>query len=321
MVNLKYEFNKQENYGIVLFGENKIFLDVEDIFKLTTSKNKFKYDESNIYPYFYRNKYKVTLLEFIYIFNKVDLIYTFKNNNKYDLRRENVDIKHKYHYEIIQKYPNAIYIQGHYKKNGKDAYNIKNPIWLINDIYYVYCKGDILCKLDKTSYSLIKNFEQEHNIKLTLFKHKNNYIMTTPNDLYIHQIIMNCYGNGKGTKHISVDHIDQNPLNNCFSNLRISDRKTQEGNSKGIKEGTKRARKKSAKPLPDGITQEMLPKYVVYYKQALNKEKGTYREFFQIEKHPKLEPNKRLASTKSMKVSILDKLQDIKEKLYELDNQ
>ena len=32
---------------------------------------------------------------------------------------------------------------------------------------------------------------------------------------------MECYGNGKGTKSISVDHIDQNPLNNRIENIMI----------------------------------------------------------------------------------------------------
>ena len=82
----------------------------------------------------------------------------------------------------------------------------------------------------------------------------------------------------------------------------IANRKTQELNSKGIKEGTKRARKKTAKELPEGITQNMLPKYVVYYKECYNKEKNLYREFFKIEKHPKIK--KPINSSKSNKKTI-----------------
>ena len=63
-------------------------------------------------------------------------------------------------------------------------------------------------------------------------------------------------------------------LNNKYHNLRITDRKTQEQNSKGIKENTKRERKYNAKPLPDGLTQEMMKKYVVYYSECYNKEKN-----------------------------------------------
>ncbi len=50
---------------------------------------------------------------------------------------------------------------------------------------------------------------------------------------------------------------------------------------------TKRARKHNARPLPEGLTQEMLPKYVVYYHECYNKERQLFREFFKIEKHPK----------------------------------
>jgi hypothetical protein len=92
------------------------------------------------------------------------------------------------------------------------------------------------------------------------------------NNLYIHQIITGCYGNGKGTKNISVDHIDQDPLNNSLENLRIATREEQEKNSKGIKEGTKRERS-SKKDLPDGISYEMFKKYVYYNREFYDKEK------------------------------------------------
>jgi hypothetical protein len=50
---------------------------------------------------------------------------------------------------------------------------------------------------------------------------------------------------------------------------------------------TKRAQKHNAHPLPKGLTQEMLPKYVVYYHECYNKERQLFREFFKIEKHLK----------------------------------
>jgi magnesium-transporting ATPase (P-type) len=68
-----------------------------------------------------------------------------------------------------------------------------------------------------------------------------------------------------------------------FDNLRISTRKEQENNSKGIMEGTKRERKHNAKPLPNEITRNMMKKYVVYYHEWLNKEKTRSREFFKID--------------------------------------
>ena len=129
---------------------------------------------------------------------------------------------------------------------------------------------------------------------------------------------MNCYGNGKGTNIISIDHIDRNPLNNTMENLRIATRKEQENNSKGIAEGTKRARKNGATELPEGIQQEMMQKYVVYYHEWLDKEHTREREFFKIETHPKLD--KIWMTTKSNKVSIQYKLNQANKVIDDLEN-
>ena len=60
------------------------------------------------------------------------------------------------------------------------------------------------------------------------------YTLGEQKGYYIHQIITNCYGNGKGTKNISVDHIDRNPLNNTSENFRIATQYEQQTNTKGI---------------------------------------------------------------------------------------
>ena len=215
------------------------------------------------------------------------------------------------------------YIDGHYKKLGKDSNFMKTPIWKINEenreILLMYCEKNTICKLCPDSYQKIINFENEHynGEKITWYKTKSGYI-TCRNNLYIHQIILDCYGNGQGTKNISVDHIDRNPLNNTLSNLRIATREQQEQNTKGIMYGTKRARKNNAKELPEGITQDMLKKYVVYYHEFLNIEKSKSREFFKIEKHPKLD--KIWIGTKSNKIHILDKLIKANNVIEDLEN-
>jgi hypothetical protein len=79
----------------------------------------------------------------------------------------------------------------------------------------------------------------------------------------------------------------------------------------------KRARKCTAKSLPNDLTQDMMKKYVVYYHEYLNPEKTRSREFFKIEKHPKLE--KIWIGTKSNKVSIQDKLKQANTKIQDLD--
>lgn len=79
-----------------------------------------------------------------------------------------------------------------------------------------------------------------------------------------------------------------------------------------VKDSSKRNRKSNAVKLPDGITENMIPKYVVYYKECYNKEKKLYREFFKIEKNPIIKSKKIYTSSKSNKISILDKLEQIK---------
>ena len=225
--------------------------------------------------------------------------------------------------KIESEYNVIDFNKGHYKNIGCQAYKYKNPYWTVvdslGDTYILmYCEPETICKLCPNSLSKINEYETENHCKITWFKCGNGYIAGN-NKLYIHQIIMNCYGNGRGTKNVSVDHIDQNPLNNAISNLRIATREEQEQNSKGIKEGTKRARHSSARELPEGLTHEMMPKYVYYACEHHDGAKTKFREYFRIEKHPNLD-KKCWATSKSNNVSIHDKLKQAIEKLKELDS-
>ena len=78
------------------------------------------------------------------------------------------------------------------------------------------------------------------------------------------------------------------------------------------KDDSKRCRKSNAIKLPEDINESMIPKYVVYYKECYNREKKLFREFFKIERHPN--SKKIITSSKSNKVSILEKLEEIKQK-------
>ncbi len=321
----KYDINIQEKFAKIIYDNKEYIFDINDFLRILNYDKNFNfYNTNDIYPSYKRHNNNITFLEFLYIFSENNVYFIFKNNNKYDLRRNNVEFFHNYNKIIIEKYPYAIYNEGHYSNLGKDAYTMKNPYWEIenkdsNKIYLMYCETETLIKLDNISLEKILEFEKKNNCKkLTFYKHSNGYILSSNNNLYIHQIITGCYGNGKGTSNISIDHIDQDPLNNCFDNLRITDRKTQEQNSKGIKENTKRERKYNAKPLPDGLTQKMMKKYVVYYSECYNKEKNLYREFFKIEKHPKLD--KPYIGSKSNAICLKDKLDIVNKIVDDLDN-
>ena len=322
----KYNFDDNEQCGIICFENRTILIDIHDMFNIINHSKMFIHIDSTMrFPYFISNKQNISYLEFIFGYQSEDVDYLFINGNKNDIRRANIDIYHYYHKKITNEYDVIKYQKGHICKNGKDANKMKNPIWYtknsVGEIYILmYCERDTIVQLCEKSYEKIKEYEHRVGKKITFSKHKNGYIQSTIK-LFIHQIIMDCYGNGKGTSNISVDHIDRNPLNNCYDNLRIVDTNTQQQNTKGIIKGTKRARKKSARELPEGLTQEMLEKYVVYYRECYNIDKQLYREFFKVERHPKLE--KIWTSSKSNKISILGKLEsankivrDLEEDIY-----
>jgi hypothetical protein len=303
-----------------------IRLDDEDHYTLQTFSKKLRFTDDEKYPFYRENNRSITIVEYLYGYDPNKYLYIFKNGNEYDLKRDNVIVCPHQHSELIKKYNVIDYIPGHVKTIGQQANKMKNPMWKIKeedkDYILMYCEKDTLCKLCPTSYQKILDFEQEHNNenKMTFFKHSNGYINSTCG-LFIHQIITGCHGNGKGTKNISVDHIDQDPLNNTYDNLRIATRKEQEQNSKGIKEGTKRARKADAPDYPEGITHDMIPKYINY--RGLDKygTSGKTRSYFVVEKHPTLIANnkKALYSSKSEKVSPEEKLQQAIDILSYLD--
>jgi len=319
-----YSTDEKIMCGIIHYNNNIYLVDLNDKDKIINFDKKFIFiKEDDIYPSYSYNYHRFDYLDFIFNYNRESVYYKFKNNNQYDLRRENVEIYHFYHKYIIEKYDVIEYITGHYLRVGQDANIMKNPLWKIKEnnkeYLLMYCEKNTLCKLCPISYQKIIDYEYLSNNgkKITWYKHQNGYIMCNIN-LYIHQIISGCYGNGKGTLNISVDHIDQDPLNNTWNNLRIATRKEQEQNTKGIKDGTKRERKHNAKELPNGITQDMMKKYVVYYQEWLDKEHTKEREFFKIEKHPKLD--KPWTTTKSNKVTIFEKLAQANKVIDDLEN-
>lgn len=85
----------------------------------------------------------------------------------------------------------------------------------------------------------------------------------------------------------------------------------------------KRERKHNAQSLPSGLTHEMMKKYVVYYRETFERNGKIHtREYFKVEGHPKLMKvsTKPWISTKSVKVSLADKLSDANQVVSDLEN-
>jgi hypothetical protein len=235
---------------------------------------------------------------------------------------------HDYHSTIVSNYGSFEYIQGHTNDIGRGAGKEKNPIWIVRENdeerFIMYCEHEKICILCRISYQKIIDYEKDENNgeKISWYFQTNGYVNGMTNNrrsLSVHQVIMNHYGHGRGTGDKSVDHIDRNPANNMMANLRIATREEQMLNTKGIIPGTKRERQTIARELPDGLTQEMMPKYITYNVNMYGEKKEKKRDYFRIEGHPLIKP-KTWDGSKSSKITILEKLKQAQETLRGLDN-
>lgn len=166
---------------------------------------------------------------------------------------------------------------------------------------------------NRNAYKIYKNLENGKNIVKMTVKSKGQdfytffdsedipiitlygtwYIMetgyvacNTPSFHYLHQVIMDNQEINKQNIDDTVDHINRNKLDNRRENLEYKSKQGQALNSKGSIYGTKRERKINAQSLPDGISQDMLPKYVEYRSEPKDKPN---KEYFVLTKHPAID--------------------------------
>jgi hypothetical protein len=191
--------------------------------------------------------------------------------------------------------------------------------WKVKDndeIYYLmHIKEGVYTKISKRDINKILYYK---SIRPFWYLNNNGYVGTTIRteseiyNIYLHQFVMNVHTEDLTSYEKTVDHINHDKLDNRQQNLRLVNMSIQNSNR------DKSERRIDACELPDGLVQSDLPKYVVYRKEILNKDTGNYREYFYICSHPKLEKN--WETTKSMQVSIREKLKLAKLKLEQIDN-
>lgn len=87
------KFIIEQHQGIMEINGNRYLLDVNDLYKIQNSGEKFLYN-SNIssYPFFTIKDDIVTCPNFLFNVNDKCEKLKHKNGNKFDLKRENVEI-------------------------------------------------------------------------------------------------------------------------------------------------------------------------------------------------------------------------------------
>lgn len=272
------------------------------------NRNYFNEEPINYTNTNYNRSVEEESTHMVTIADNIEIPYNIYENFKSYIANKNLEI----HSVEIRKY-----IAG--KDNPKNIYNPSNcnsklVVFDYNtteEYILMHIRNDIFTKICREGMKKIKD------INSSFYMTKNGYVRCSIDGkhLYLHQILTGYYGNKNDGNNLSVDHgKHDDKLDNTMKNLIIRDQSFQNSNR------GKQKRNFNTQKLPEGLTQDMMPIYVYYCTEKIQSNTlGKYtREFFRIEKHPKLD--KVWSSSKSIKKTWQEKLEQTKKKLYELDN-
>ena len=307
-----------ENSNYCLLNE-LLKLDISSSLILMRLKNNnienFYFDNNDKLWYHKNYKTNTKIFDIIYPDYKIE---TIKDVNDY--RKENLVIINKDRYNFIQPSNVEILLTGApvYISEGTLSGQYRNQYWKVKNnkkeqYYSMHIKDDIYTKF---SINDLPKLLDLNGSRPTWTISSNGYVSCRSKLFeerkfcYLHQLIMDQHTKDNTDYKNTVDHINQDKLDNRKENLRIVNMSEQNKN-KG-----KQTRRIDAKTeLPNGI--KVLPKYVLYRKEIYDKENNSQREFF-IVTHPNLE--KPWETTKSNKISIHDKLKYAKAKIELIEN-
>lgn len=235
-------------------------------------------------------------------------------------------------YLMSQNYKLLKYYSGHYTKFDK----FTNPMWLVTDAkdetyVIMYIKA-----IDQQKNEYVYTILDEADLSYLICSktgnpfswHLCNSYIACKNangvNMYLHGHLMH-YNKEHRSKNLSIDHINQNKMDNRRSNLRIATQSLQNQNQ------GKKNRMKNARQLPDALVDYLesinktnLPKFVTYNVDTVKGPRGDYqRDFFRIESTELLNRmgKKSWASSKSTKVSIVDKYKQTVEMIRAVQTQ
>ena len=301
-----------------MYLNNVIKLDPSHVPIISRLKNNkpenYIFDDIKKLWYFQNYKKKYKLIDILYSNEKI-LKVEFKNGDYNDYIESNLILTKNLKFQDNFNPPDNIEIINTYDSikitEGKYAGQYRNKYWEVKDkknYIIMHIKDNIYTKFSKEDSNKVLMINDKRPV---WYLNDNGYIATTLRTTdntyfyYLHQLIMNQHTKDNTDFKETVDHINQDKLDNRKENLRIVDMSEQNKNK-----GKQTRRCDAITELPEGI--KVLPKYVQYRKEIYDKDNNSQREFFIIS-HPKLD--KIWETTKSNKVSIFDKLKYANAKL------